>query len=362
MTGTGANRVEARPAGAAPIRVMIVDDSAVIRGVIARWIAADPNLVVAASIANGRLAVEQIKGVNPDVVVLDIEMPEMDGITALPLLLKACPKARIIMASTLTRRNAEISIKALSLGATDYVPKPSSIGAGDAAEAFRRDLSEKIHALGSRRAAPRAAAAPQSGISLRKGSLVKPQIVAIGSSTGGPQALNQVIAALAPQLNVPVVITQHMPATFTAIMAETLSRHSNLKCVEGADGMALEAGRVYVAPGDYHMLVQGRGGPLKLTQTPPENFCRPAVDPMFRSVAAAYGAAALAVVLTGMGADGRDGARAIAGANGTVLAQDEATSVVWGMPGAVAQAGLASAVVPLPSVAPEIRKLLGLAR
>ncbi len=363
MSNAIVNKADTRPAGAGPVRVMIVDDSAVIRGVIARWIAADAGLAVAASVSNGRAAVEQIKAVDPDVVVLDIEMPEMDGITALPLLLKACPKAKIIMASTLTRRNAEISIKALSLGATDYVPKPTSVGAGDAAEAFRRDLCDKINALGRRRqAAVRAVPAQGGALSLRKASMVKPQIVAIGSSTGGPQALNQVMAALAPHLNVPVVITQHMPATFTAILAETLSRHSGLKCTEGADGMMLEPGRVYVAPGDHHMLIQGRGGPIKLTQTPPENFCRPAVDPMFRSIAAAYGAATLAVVLTGMGADGREGARAVAGAGGTVLAQDEATSVVWGMPAAVAQAGLASAVLPLPAVAPEMRKILGLSR
>lgn len=363
MNKATASKAEAKPAGTGPVRVMIVDDSAVIRGVLARWIAADSGLTVVASVGNGRAAVEQIKAADPDVVVLDIEMPEMDGITALPLLLKACPKAKIIIASTLTRRNAEISIKALSLGATDYVPKPTSVGAGDAAESFRRDLCEKINALGRRRTVTvRTASTAVVAPSLRKPSVVKPQIVAIGSSTGGPQALNQVVAALAPHLNVPVVITQHMPATFTAILAETLARHSGLKCVEGVDGMMLEPGRVYVAPGDNHMLIQGRGGPIKLTKTAPENFCRPAVDPMFRSVAAAYGASTLAVVLTGMGADGREGARAVVGAGGTVLAQDEATSVVWGMPAAVAQAGLASAVLPLPAVAPEMRKILGLSR
>lgn len=343
--------------------MMIVDDSATIRGLLSRWIASDPALAVVATVTNGRAAVEQIKNADPDVVILDIEMPEMDGITALPLLLKACPRAKIIMASSLTRRNAEISLKALSLGATDYVPKPTSVGAGDAADAFRRDLCEKVVALGRpRRAAARVVPTQGAPITLRKASGVKPQIVAIGASTGGPQALNVVVKALAPQLNLPIVITQHMPATFTAILAETLSRHSGLNCVEGADGMMLQAGHVYVAPGDHHMLVKGRGGPIQLTQTPAENFCRPAVDPMFRSIAAAYGPAVLAVVLTGMGADGREGAKAIAGVNGTVLAQDEATSVVWGMPAAVAHAGVASAVLPLPSVGPEMRKLMGLAR
>lgn len=351
------------PPSAAPIRVMIVEDSVVIRGMLSRWVAADPAMTLAGTAANGRIAVDTIKSTNPDVIILDIEMPEMDGITALPLLVKACPRAKIIMASTLTRRNAEISIKALTLGAADYVPKPTAVGASGASEAFKRDLFEKIVALGRPRRAPPAPgkpAAPSASFKLRPASSVRPLILAIGSSTGGPQALAQVVTAIAPRLNVPVVITQHMPATFTAILAETLSRQSGLKCTEGAEGMMLEPGRVYVAPGDYHMLLKARGGPLTLTQTPPENFCRPAVDPMFRSVAAAYGPATLAVVLTGMGADGREGARVIANAGGTILAQDEATSVVWGMPAAVAQADLASAVLPLTSVAPAVRKYLGL--
>jgi two-component system chemotaxis response regulator CheB len=361
MSGAPISRTDTRPANGGPIRVMIVDDAVAIRGMLSRWIASDPGLSVVATASNGRSALDQIKTVDPDVVILDIEMPEMDGITALPLLLKASPRTKIIMASTLTRRNAEISIKALSLGAADYVPKPSS--STEAGEAFRRDLCAKIVALGGRRrpVAVRTQAAGEA-ITLRKASVVKPQIVAIGASTGGPQALSEVVTALAPQLNLPVLITQHMPATFTAILAETLSRHSGLTCTEAAEGMTLEAGHVYVAPGDYHMLLKGRGGPITLTQTPPENFCRPAVDPMFRSVAAAYGAATLAVVLTGMGSDGREGSRAIAAANGTVLVQDEATSVVWGMPAAVAHAGMASAVLPLRAVAPEMRKLMGLAR
>jgi two-component system chemotaxis response regulator CheB len=335
------------------------------------------------------------------------------------LLLKACPQAKIIMASTLTRRNAEISLKALALGAADYVPKPTSLGGGEAAEDFRRELFARIMALGGKRlrrapasapvprpapmadAAPRAATPPVSPVvtpasradtpsapvkpaalpirtphasaatddanvparaafQLRKSALLPPQILVIGASTGGPQALVAVITAIAPQLNVPVLITQHMPPTFTSILAESLSRVSGLKCVEGANGMMLERGCVYVAPGDYHMVIKGKGGPIELNQNAPENFCRPAVDPLFRSVAAAYGASALAVVLTGMGSDGREGSRSIVGAGGTVIAQDEETSVVWGMPGAVAQAGLAAAVLPLNSVGTEIRKYLGL--
>jgi len=384
------------------IKVLVVDDSAVIRGIVVRWIEAAPDMVVAGAAINGQDALDKVKSSMPDVVVLDIEMPVMDGITALPKILKLCPQAKVIMASTLTRRNAEISLKALALGATDYVPKPTSIGGGDAAEEFRRELLSRVSAIGrkrlsAQRAASAAAAAPSTvrprsvsaspaatpmpvsaapGASatphlsqfqpkdgplvLRKASIIPPQIVAIGASTGGPQALVQVVQAIAANLHVPVVITQHMPATFTAILAESLTRSSGLKCVEGATGMKLEPGCVYIAPGDYHMIIKGKGGPIELNQNPPENFCRPAVDPMFRSVSAAYGAATLAIVLTGMGADGREGARVIAGANGTVIAQDEASSVVWGMPGAVAQAGLASAILPIQSIGLEVRKYLGL--
>lgn len=365
MSGSANQKPTTSDKAGAQIRVMIVDDSAAIRGFISRWVASDPALVVAAIANNGQAAIDQVKAADPDVIILDIEMPEMDGIEALPHLLKASPHSKIIMASTLTRRNAEISLKALSLGATDYVPKPTSVGSSDAGEAFRRDLCAKIVAV----AKPRrrvlgerlAAATPRvvGPIKLRASSMVQPQILAIGSSTGGPQALVKVITALAPKLGVPVLITQHMPATFTAILAETISRSSGLKCVEGASGMMLQPGCVYVAPGENHMIINGRGGPIELLQTPPENFCRPAVDPMFRSIATAYGASTLAVVLTGMGADGREGARSIAEAGGTILAQDEASSVVWGMPAAVAHAGLASAVIPLDAVAGEVRKYLG---
>ncbi len=362
---TSSTGPSAKPANA--VRVMVVDDSAVIRGIVSRWIEADAETTVVAAAINGQDAVDRAKIVKPDVVVLDIEMPVMDGITALPLILKACPQVKIIMASTLTRRNAEISLKALALGATDYVPKPTSVGGGAAAEEFRRELMTRIVAVGRKKVSQSRAPVPLSTapgkggqIVLRKPSLIPPQIVAIGSSTGGPQALVQLMSAIAPQLSVPVVITQHMPATFTAILAESLSRSSGLKCVEGANGMKLENGHVYIAPGDYHMIIKSKGGPIELTQTAPENFCRPAADPMLRSIAAAYGPSALAVVLTGMGADGREGARAIAGASGTILVQDEATSVVWGMPAAVAHAGLATAVLSLPAVGTEIRKYLGL--
>jgi two-component system, chemotaxis family, protein-glutamate methylesterase/glutaminase len=360
------------PANALPqIRVMVVDDSAAIRGFLTRWIESDKQLKVVASAHNGKVAVEQIKTVNPDIVILDIEMPEMDGIQALPLLLKACPDCRIIMASTLTRRNAEISLKALSAGATDYVPKPTSVGADDAGEAFRRELVTKIISIARSRPVRKAAASGvklssaqliSGPIKLRPASSAMPQILAIGSSTGGPQALGEVMKVIAPGLKVPVVITQHMPPTFTAILAESIARTTGLTCAEARNGEMLKPGQVYIAPGDYHMLIKGRNGPIELNQAPHENFCRPAVDPMLRSLSAVYGPAMLSVILTGMGSDGCEGAKIVAAAGGTVLAQDEATSIVWGMPAAVAHAGLASAVLPLNAVGAEIRKHLGMGK
>jgi len=393
MTQSLNSRVNPTTVSGEPIRVLVVDDSSVIRGIVSRWIEASADMVLAGAAVNGSDAIKRAATLRPDIIILDIEMPEMDGITALPQLLKLCPQSRIIMASTLTRRNAEISLKALSLGASDYVPKPTSISGGDAAEDFKRELMTRIIALGRRRLTSQGAEARMSpgtagrtqgtpvgmeasqpaarpgaipvpvaakgGLPLQKPSSVPAQIIAIGSSTGGPQALVQVVSALSAELNAPVVITQHMPPTFTAILAESIARSSGLKCVEAVTGMMLERGCVYVAPGDYHMTIKGRGGPIELNQAPPENFCRPAVDPMFRSVAAAYGPLALGVVLTGMGSDGREGARAIVGAGGTVIAQDEETSVVWGMPGAVALAGLASAILPLDLIGAEIKKKLG---
>jgi two-component system chemotaxis response regulator CheB len=356
--------VEAVAKNKAKVRVMVVDDSATIRGVLTRWIETEPELKVVASAFNGRSALDVVRMADPDVIVLDIEMPGMDGITALPLLIKAAPRAKVVMASTLTRRNAEISLKALSLGATDYLAKPTSLTADGAADSFRRDLVAKLLTLGRAGSSglqqtSKSLVEPSKTLRLRPASNVVPQLVAIGSSTGGPQALAQVITELAPGLRVPVLITQHMPATFTSILAEHLSRISGLKCQEGRAGQSLTPGSVYVAPGDFHMRIVGRPGTIEITQSPPENFCRPSVDPMFRSVAAAYGPTVLAIVLTGMGSDGCEGARAVAMAGGTVIAQDEASSVVWGMPAAVAHAGLASAILPLKSIAAEARKYLG---
>ena len=342
---------------------MVCDDSLVIRGAIARMLEADPAIRVVARVGNGQAAIDELKRTPVDVLVLDIEMPVMDGITALPLLLRADPGLRVIMASTLTTRGADIALRALRLGAADYVPKPSSIGAVSDV-VFRRELLEKVKGLARlrRRAAQPAApvAAPAAALRLRPAAALAPKLLAIGSSTGGPQALFTLVQGLGRTLNVPVVLTQHMPATFTPILAEHISKLGGLPCAEAKHGETLTAGRIHMAPGDRHLVVEPAGNFLraKLTSDPPENFCRPSVDPMLRSAAAACDGRVLVVMLTGMGQDGLAGTRRVIESGGAAIAQDEATSVVWGMPGAVANAGLCHAVLPLPRIAGKLLELL----
>jgi two-component system, chemotaxis family, protein-glutamate methylesterase/glutaminase len=364
------------PARQEPLRVMVVDDSVVIRGLIARWIGSEPDMVVAASLRTGLDAVNQIERVNPDVAVLDIEMPELDGISALPLLLAKKRDLIIIMASTLTRRNAEISFKALSLGASDYIPKPESTREPAAAEIFRHDLIQKIRHLGAkvRRAAtpspplapreplPRQPLAPVAQLQLmrRAFSTQAPRALLIGSSTGGPQALMTLVTELGPVIDrFPVLITQHMPPTFTTILAEHLARSSHRPAHEAVDGEIVKAGQIYLAQGGRHMRVARHGADvvIALDDGPPVNFCRPAVDPLFTSAIDVWQGGILAVVLTGMGSDGMRGGKEIVAAGGSVIAQDEASSVVWGMPGAAANAGICAAVLPLNQIAPKLVRL-----
>jgi two-component system chemotaxis response regulator CheB len=338
-------------------RVMIVDDSVVIRGAIARMFEGEASVRVVARVANGRQALEELKRQQIDVAVLDIEMPEMDGMEALPLLLRADPALRVVMASTLTTRGADIALRALRLGAADYIPKPSTAAVAD--DSFRRELIAKVTGLARlrRRAA---AAAPMatpsrssSGPQLRPAAKVRPRLLAVGSSTGGPQALFTFVLGLGSGLPVPGILTQHMPPTFTPMLAEHLTRLGGPPCAEARDGDPLEAGRFYLAPGDRHLLVEALGPQLvaRLSDSPPENYCRPSVDPMLRSAIAACAGAVLMVMLTGMGHDGLAATRDLIASGGAALAQDEATSVVWGMPGAIAQAGLCHRILPLPMLA-----------
>jgi two-component system, chemotaxis family, protein-glutamate methylesterase/glutaminase len=362
-----------------PLRVMVVDDSVVIRGLISRWIASEPDMVVAASLRTGLDAVNQIERIDPDVAVLDIEMPELDGISALPLLLAKKRNLIIIMASTLTRRNAEISFKALSLGASDYIPKPESTREATAAETFHHDLIQKIRSLGAKvrrgvpapvspplapslERAPRLPPAPvaQPQLLRRTFSMQAPRALLIGSSTGGPQALMALVAEIGAVIDrFPVLITQHMPPTFTTILAEHLARASHRPAHEAIDGEIVKPGTIYLAPGGRHMRVVRHGAEtaIALDDGPPVNFCKPAVDPLFTSAIDVWQGGVLAVVLTGMGSDGMRGGKEIVAAGGSVIAQDEATSVVWGMPGAAANAGICAAVLPLNQIAPKLVRL-----
>ena len=360
-----------------PIRVMIVDDSAIVRGLITRMLQADPGVEVVASVNNGDIAVKTLSRDKVDVIILDIEMPVMDGLTALPLLLKIDPKVKVLIASTLTAHNADISLRALRAGATDYIPKPTTREISSGAD-FRRDLLLKVRALGksqrpgagqARGPAPAKPVAHVSGVPtvatgatvpLRKPGVQSADILAVGSSTGGPQALFKFLVGIKPTINIPILITQHMPPMFTTMLAEHITRMTEWLALEAEDGEVVKAGRIYVAPGGFHMLVEVKGTEkiLRLSKGEPENFCRPAVDPMLRSVAKAYGGHTLVVMLTGMGYDGNKGSRVIVEAGGTIVAQDEATSVVWGMPGAVAMGGLCSAVLPLDDIAPHVMAVL----
>jgi two-component system, chemotaxis family, protein-glutamate methylesterase/glutaminase len=342
---------------------MVCDDSMVIRGAITRILDADPEIRVVAKVANGRAAVEEIRRTPVDVVVLDIEMPVMDGMAALPLLLEADPGVRVIMASTLTTRGADIAMRALRLGAADYVPKPSTIGT-QSDDGFRRELVLKVKGLARQRRPVAQQGRPRAVFTLRPAPPVVARLLAIGSSTGGPQALFTLVQGLGKGLGVPVVITQHMPPTFTPILAEHITRLGFMHCAEAKDGEVLLAGRLYLAPGDRHLLVEGGRTGLKarLTTDPPENFCRPSVDPMLRSAATACDGRVLVTILTGMGHDGLAGTQRVIEAGGCAVGQDEASSVVWGMPGAVALAGLCHAVLPLPKISPKLLEMLKGAR
>jgi two-component system chemotaxis response regulator CheB len=350
------------------ISVLVVDDSVVVRRLIVDALGGAPGIEVIGTAANGLLAQAKIDQLKPDVITMDIEMPQMDGIAAVRELRKRHLRIPVIMFSTLSAAGASATLEALSAGATDYVTKPSNVGSiAESIAAVREQLVPKIHVLAGRPKPagppPRPAASPARPApgpsrpappAIRKrGPAGRADVLAIGCSTGGPDALTKVLQGLPSELPVPAVVTQHMPPVFTKMFAERLDRSTPLHVVEATDGMEVTAGTVYIAPGDRHLLLVRRGTSTvtQLSSAPPENSCRPAVDVMFRSVATLYGSAVLAVVLTGMGQDGRNGAKVLRDAGAEVVAQDEQSSVVWGMPGAVVTAGLADEILPLDRIA-----------
>lgn len=352
---------------------MVVDDAVVVRGLISRWIGLEPDMQVVRVCKNGVEALEQADTANPDIVILDIEMPELDGIATLKELLKRRPGLPVIMVSTLTKRGAEITLKALTLGAADCLPKPGVNLAANASDDFRRELIDKIRNLGSRgrpraitprreaRTPPLTHQAFAGELKLRAFSKIPPRAILIGSSTGGPQALHVLVKSLAPVLDrIPVMIVQHMPPIFTATLAEHLGRVAGRPAREAINGEPLKAGMIYVAPGGKHLaLIRRDHGPeVVIDDSAPIHFCKPAVDALFLSASNALDGRVLAIVLTGMGSDGKKGSLAIADNGGNVIAQDEATSVIWGMPGATAQAGACAAVLPLTDIGPKAVRIV----
>lgn len=371
MTSINASQ-SSMPSSQKEIHVMLVDDSAVIRGALGNILKNIDHIKVVKSVPDGSQAIDAADNLKPHIVILDIEMPVMDGLTALPKILEKSNNSKVIMFSSLTEKGASVTLEAMRLGAVECLVKPSStqnVGEGSAFQKnlislienlvpqhLRHDTQNKNSALTSHTSL----AQPVSKITLSNDPMAykgKPKILAIGSSTGGPQALFNVLKHCT-NFNIPIVITQHMPATFTKILAEHIQQQTGIETHEGAQDMLVESGKIYVAPGGFHMRFIKGGLALKiqLDDGPNINFCKPAVDPMYESLIEIYGQQVLGVILTGMGSDGLGGAKKLVENHGRLIAQDEATSVVWGMPGAVAEAGVCSAVLPLDEIGPWIKK------
>ena len=350
------------------IRVLVIDDSVVIRRLVTHALEEDPEIEVVGTAANGAIALQRIPQYNPHLLTLDIEMPEMDGLETLRHLRRHYPQLRVIMFSTLTERGAEVTLEALTLGASDYVTKASNEGSLDQSMArLREELIPKIKQFFVLPRRSGAAAKPQPAQAQAASpfwrptpapeiSKVRPRVVAFGVSTGGPTALGAILPQLPADFPLPILIVQHMPPLFTRFLAERLCSSCRLPVKEASHGDPVTAGNILIAPGDFHLKVAGNGSGVRafLDQSPPQNSCRPAVDALFSSIGEAYGGAVIAVILTGMGQDGLHGAEILKAHGASILAQDEASSVVWGMPGAVVNAGLADRVLPLGQVVPEI--------
>jgi len=355
------------------IRVMVVDDSVVIRRLVTLALEHDPLIEMVGTASNGSIGLQRIPQFNPDVITLDIEMPDMDGLEMLRRVRHSFPLIRVIMFSTLTERGAAKTLEALSLGADDYVAKVSNEGSLDVSmKRLRDEMIPKIKQFF--RTTPqiqavhlpeRAAVVPAPTLSakpvtpIQRGMKSKPKVVVIGVSTGGPNALGAILPQFPADFPLPILVVQHMPPLFTRLLAERLNATCKLSVEEAIQGSTVEQGKMLIAPGDFHMKVatNGSGVHVCLDQSPRLNSCRPAVDALFASAAEVYGGAALAVILTGMGQDGLRGVEILRALGAGIVAQDEATSIVWGMPGAVVNAGLADRVLPLNEIVPHILQI-----
>jgi two-component system chemotaxis response regulator CheB len=356
------------------IRVLVVDDSVVFRRLVTHALEQDPMLHVVGTASNGAIGLARIPQFNPDVVTLDIEMPDMDGLEMLRCIRRDYPHLRVIMFSTLTERGAAITLEALTLGADDYVAKATNEGSfGRSMARLQDEMIPKVKQFFRLSASSDAPTRSEVTSALPKPQLWRPipalqdsrsepKVLAIGVSTGGPTALGAILPLLPSNFSLPVLIVQHMPPLFTRLLAERLNSTCQLRVEEATQNCVVEPGKVLIAPGDFHLKVSSNGGEVRayLDQSPQQNFCRPAVDALFTSVGEVYGGAAIAVMLTGMGQDGLRGTSILKARGATVLAQDEASSVVWGMPGAVVDAGIADRVIPLKEMVPEILRIAGL--
>jgi two-component system chemotaxis response regulator CheB len=339
---------------------MIVDDSAVVRGLLAKALESESTIAIAGTAMHGEAALRLLRKLPVDVVILDVEMPVMDGLTALPMILEEFPGVRVIMASALTFEGAETSVQALALGAAACIAKPVANSTSASIDQLSRELVPLVKALVKPEpASPSASALGMKGPSRRPMSASTPAVVVIGTSTGGPAALSLVLRGLSADFPLPILIVQHMPPLFTPMLAKHLQQDGGRPCTEAVDGAPIQRGHTYVAPGDFHLYVDKQGARLVtgLNQAPPEHYCRPSVNPLFESAAQWYGRGVLAVMLTGMGEDGIEGTRKVVELGGTVIAQDQASSVVWGMPAAVVREELADQVLPLDCVAAGILRL-----
>lgn len=346
------------------IQVLVVDDSAVVRGLLVRTLETDPQIAIAGTAMHGEAALRILRSKPVDVVMLDVEMPVMDGMTALPQILREFPETRVIMVSALTSEGAETTVRALALGAAGCIAKPMAQSVHEGIDHLAKDLLPLVKALAGADAPAGHTGAnrvPAAARSARLRATIPPEVIVIGSSTGGPNALSKLLSDLPAGFQVPIFIAQHMPPTFTPMLARHLEKDGRRPCHEGVHGEAIGRAQTYLAPGDFHMQLERNGRQVitTLNRDPAEHFCRPSVNPLFRSAVNCYGNRVLGVMLTGMGDDGIEGTRQLVASGGQMIAQDEASSVVWGMPGAVVREGLADAVLPLSQIAAAICQATG---
>ncbi len=359
------------------IKVLVVDDTLLYRKVLRDVLSSFSETEVVGTASNGKAALEKIEELSPDLVTLDVEMPVMDGLETLSALKEAKKDVKVIMVSALTKKDAQVTMRALQLGAFDFIAKPDGGSLNENVESLKLQFAPKIRvlkprlqgraragkeekeeAMPGRTSSPAPAPPPVRG---RRTPPSRPSIVAVGVSTGGPKALTEVIPRLPADLPVPVAVVQHMPPVFTGALAENLDKKSALAVVEAEDGTPLEAGRVYIAPGGKQMRIGGSSTSpvVRVTDDPPENHCKPSVDYLFRSVREVFGPKALGVIMTGMGRDGTEGLKEMKKSGAFVLAQDEATCVVYGMPMEAVKAGVVDEILPLEKLAERITALVG---